>query len=106
MVSGFEFLDTLCTCCLLRPVRVQDRLAEPLEDGRRDNQFSQYICEFAGEGLLARVRLWAFAAVARAMVVDVLPLLQFTNEQATAMTAMHQAGIREIVLDLAGAIDG
>src|SRR5579863_4893976 len=38
------------------------------------------------------------------MVIHVLALLQLANQQATAMPAMHQTGVREIVLHFASAI--
>jgi hypothetical protein len=44
--------------------------------------------------------------MARAVVVDVSPLLHFTYEQAAATTTVHNAGVWEIVLHSAGAICG
>jgi hypothetical protein len=60
--------------------------------------------ELTAEHLLPRVRLRAFSTVAGAVVADGPPLLQFTYEQATAMAAVHQPGVGEIVLHFASAI--
>jgi len=106
VVSALELFDAFCTGSLLGPIGVRDNVAEPLKDGRRDNQVLEDIGEPAGQYFFARVRLRTFSAVASAVVVHVLALLQLADQQATAMPAMHQTGLREIVLDFTSAIRG
>jgi len=50
VVSAFQFLDAFCTGSLLGPIGVEDSGAEPLEDGRRDNQVLKNIGAPAGQG--------------------------------------------------------
>ena len=54
----------------------------------------------------ARIRLRAFPPVAGAVVVHVPSLLQLADEQATAMAAVDQPGVREIVFHFASTILG
>jgi hypothetical protein len=37
-MAGLKLLNGFCTSRLLGPVRIQDSVAEPIQDGRRDNQ--------------------------------------------------------------------
>ena len=62
--------------------------------------------ESAREHLLPRVRLRAFSAIPRAVIVHVLAFLQFPDEKTAAMTTVDQSRVREIVLHFSRAIRG
>ena len=76
VVAGLKLLVGFCTGGLLGTVRIQNRLAQLVQNGRRDNEFLQYAGEFAREDFLPCVRLRAFPAVARTVVVHIPALLQ------------------------------
>ena len=91
---------------LFGSVGLEHSIVKPLKYRRRDDQLAQEGGEAAREDFLARIRLRALSSVAGAMVVNVPPLLQFADKQATAMSAVDQPGERQLVFHLAGAIRG
>lgn len=88
-----------CAAC---SVLSDSRTASPSHSKDRlgNDELQEDVGELPGEGLLARVRLRALPAVARAVIVHVSPFFQFAYKQAPAMAAADEPGVREIMLYL------
>jgi hypothetical protein len=72
---------------------------EPLQNPGRYYDFLEFRRQALLHDFLWRVRLATFAAVAGAVVVDVLALLRFADQNAAAMPTAYEAGESEVVLD-------
>ncbi len=100
-ILGLEPSDGFIMEGLLVLVAFAQRGDDPLQNVLRERESPEQFREPFFQHLLARVRFRTTALVPRAVVVDVLLLLQFADDGASAVATRDEVAESELVPDLA-----